>query len=208
MMKPWKALSLLAALLISACSAPVVVEQPTAAQAPSQPAPATSAPLPQPTVPVQSPLPTEPAPTQPAPPQSATQAARSVTIYLVAIDDQGKSGTAVGCGDSLVPVQVQVPPTQAVLRASLDALLGIKEQHYGQSGLYNALYQSDLKVEKISLQDGAATVYLTGTLQLGGECDNPRVQAQLEQTVRQFPSITSFDIFLNDKPLKDALSLK
>jgi hypothetical protein len=205
-MKPWKVLTLLAALL-SACSAPVVVEQPTTRPAPTQPPPATSVPQSQPTASTLSPLPPTLSPTPVAVIES-TPPPLKVDIYLIAIDDQGKSGDPVGCGDSAVPVKVEILQTKAVLKASLDKLLGLKDQYYGQSGLYNALYQSDLKVEKLSLDGDAATVYLTGTLQLGGECDNPRVQAQLEQTVRQFPNITSVEIFINHKPLKDVLSLK
>jgi hypothetical protein len=83
-----------------------------------------------------------------------------------------------------------------VLKAALVALLSIKNQNYGQSGLYNALYQSALQVDSVSIAGGKASVYLTGTLKMGGECDNPRVQAQLEQTVLQFPTVTEAAIFV------------
>jgi len=43
---------------------------------------------------------------------------------------------------------------------------------------------------------------------MGGECDTPRVQAQLEQTVLQFPTVTDAAIFINGRPLADVLSLK
>jgi hypothetical protein len=132
----------------------------------------------------------------------------SVQIFLIAVDDNGKSGLPIGCGDSAVPVQVETPPTQQVLQAALEALLSIKDQFYGQSGLYNALYQSDLQVASVTIVAGKASVYLTGTLLMGGECDSPRVQAQLEQTVLQFPTVTEVAIFINGKPLADVLSLK
>lgn len=131
-----------------------------------------------------------------------------VQIYLIAVDDNGQSGTPVGCGDSVIPVQVEIPPTQGVLKAALVALLTVKNQYYGQSGLYNALYQSDLEVESLSINGSIATVYLTGTLRMGGECDAPRVQAQLEQTILQFQNVTGVTIFINGKPLGDVLSLK
>jgi hypothetical protein len=134
--------------------------------------------------------------------------AHTVQIFLIAVGDNGQSGSLVGCGDSAVPVQVQTPPTSQVLQAALVALLSIKDQFYGQSGLYNALYQSDLQVDSITIAAGKASVYLSGTLLLGGECDNPRVQAQLEQTILQFPTVTAADIFINGKPLADVLSLK
>jgi hypothetical protein len=131
-----------------------------------------------------------------------------VQIFLIAVDDNGQTGTPVGCGDSVVPVQVEIPPTQGVLKAALVALLSVKDQYYGQSGLYNALYQSDLQVESLSINGSKASVYLTGTVLMGGECDSPRVQAQLEQTVLQFQNVTEVAIFINGKPLVDILSLK
>lgn len=131
-----------------------------------------------------------------------------VQVYLIAIDDNGQSGNPVGCGDSAVPIQVQIEPTQGVLKAALEALLSIKEQYYGQSGLYNALYQSDLKVDSVKISGGKAVVQLSGSMILGGECDNPRVQAQLEQTILQFSTVTQAEIFINGKTLADALSLK
>jgi len=131
-----------------------------------------------------------------------------VQIFLIAVDDNGQTGIPIGCGDSAVPVQVEIPPTQGVLKAALVALLSVKDQYYGQSGLYNALYQSDLQVETVNIDGGKASVYLTGILTMGGECDAPRVQAQLEQTVLQFSTVTEAAIFINGKPLAEVLSLK
>ncbi len=58
----------------------------------------------------------------------------TVKIFLVATGDNGVSGKMIGCGDSLVPVTQQIVPTQGVLRAALEILLGIQQQYYGQSG--------------------------------------------------------------------------
>jgi hypothetical protein len=131
-----------------------------------------------------------------------------VQIYLIALEDNGQSGQPVGCGDSAIPVQVETTPTKEVLRASLVKLLALKEQYYGESGLYNALYQSDLQVDRITLENGKAEIYLTGTLVLGGVCDNPRVKAQLEATALQFSTVQEVLIFINGKPLDEALSLR
>ena len=159
------------------------------------------------------PTPTVPDPTLPAPADTPSDPANTpgpqlVGIYLIGIGDNGQGGTMIGCGDSAIPVQAQIEPTQGVLRAALEKLLSIKDQFYGQSGLYDALYQSNLQVESVTITNGKANVQLTGTMQLAGECDNPRVQAQLEDTVLQFPTVTSADIFINGKTLAEALSLK
>jgi hypothetical protein len=147
-----------------------------------------------------------PTATQAAP--SPTPGPQMVQIFLIALDDNGQSGQLVGCGDSAIAVQFEVPPTKEVLRASMEKLLALKELYYGESGLYNALYQSDLQLESIALVNGKATIHLTGSLVLGGVCDNPRVEAQLEATVHQFYTVQEVGIFINGTPLKDALSLK
>jgi sugar lactone lactonase YvrE len=65
-----------------------------------------------------------------------------------------------------------------------------------------------LTVESASIQEGLATVELSGQMMLGGECDDPRVAAQLEETALQFPEASQAAIFINGTPLKDVLSLK
>ncbi len=126
-----------------------------------------------------------------------------VRIALIATD----SGGTVGCGDSVVTVQRQVTPTTAPLHAAMIDLLSIKEQRYGQSGLYNALYQSDLHVDSIALNAaGTATIRLSGNLVLGGVCDGPRVEAQLRQTALQFGTVSNVDIYVNGRPLAEVLS--
>jgi Sporulation and spore germination len=222
-MKPSLSLALVAVLFLSACNATfgigvehspdpevLAIVLPTATVAVVPPSPTQALPSPAAPIPTVTPMPVvaTDAPTATAVPAVTSTGPQYVQIYLIAIEDNGQSGLAVGCGDSAVPVQVEIPHTQGVLRAALNSLLSIKDQYYGGSGLYNALYQSDLQVESVKIENGKATVSLTGTLLLGGECDNPRVQAQLEQTVRQFSTVTEVEIFINGRPLADVLSLK
>ncbi len=148
-----------------------------------------------------------PAATSVQPTVSAAQF-NQVKIFLIALNDNGKSGPKVGCGDSAVAVTRQVPPTAAPLTAALNELLSIHSQYYGESGLYNALYQSNLQVQSVILSNGKATIKLTGTMSLGGECDDPRFEAQLTQTALQFTTVQSVDIYINDKPLNTLLGGK
>ena len=149
-----------------------------------------------------------PAATPKAPTASTEVPPQEASIFLIALEDNGKAGELVGCGDSAIPVKITIPGSQDAMQAALEALFAIKEQFYGEAGLYNALYQSDLQVESASVEDGKATVHLAGTLMLGGTCDNPRVQAQIEETVLQFAAVSEVTVFLNDTPLQDVLSLK
>ncbi len=122
-------------------------------------------------------------------------------LYLVALEDEGRSGEPVGCGDSLVPVTVDIPPTDAPLTAALNALFAIDTRIYEQSGLYNALYQSELTLESMDLTAGTATINLTGTLQTGGVCDDPRLRGQIEQTALQYATVEQVVINVNGAPL-------
>jgi hypothetical protein len=140
--------------------------------------------------------------------QPISTAPQTIQIYLIAIADNGISGKKIGCDDSVVPVIVEIPQTKAVLQTAMDQLLQLKSIYYGESGLYNALYQSDLQVEKITLKNGNAEIYLTGSMMIGGECDNPRVEAQLNETALQFSTVKTVTIYINGILLKDALSLK
>ncbi len=133
---------------------------------------------------------------------------QNIKVFLIAVEDNGQSGPLVGCGDSAVPIIVTIPKTQGVLRAALEKLLSEKAQSYGESGLYNALYQSNLQVAGVTIEQGKAIIHLTGTFMLGGTCDAPRVQAQIEQIALQFATVSSVEVFVNDKPLKDVLSQK
>jgi len=133
---------------------------------------------------------------------------QTVLIYLVALEDNGISGEKIGCGDSLVPVSIGIPRTQGVLRAAIEELLSVEDAYYGESGLYNALYQSNLQAREIRIEDGQAIIQLEGALRLGGVCDNPRVEGQLKQTALQFSTVRDVAITVNGTPLEDLLSGK
>lgn len=126
-----------------------------------------------------------------------------VNIYMIGLE----SGS-VGCGDEVVPVRRDIQKTQAPLTAALNLLLAQKSQYYGESGLYNALYQSNLRIGSISQNGTAWTIRLTGSLVLGGTCDGPRVKAQLEQTALQFSTVKSVRYYVNGQPLESLLSGK
>lgn len=122
-------------------------------------------------------------------------------IHLISLNDGGP----LGCGDTLVPVTVEVPETRAILRATLERLLSIKSQYYGQSGLYNALYQSQLTLDDVRIDNRVATIRLSGQVVLGGVCDTPRVQAQLERAALQFSTVDQVRVYVNGVLLQDVL---
>lgn len=137
------------------------------------------------------------------------QVVKQVKLFFIALNDNGKSGKRIGCGDSVVSVAKPVQPTTEPLIAALEELLLVKTQFFGQSGLYNALYQSDLRLQSVSIsKGGVATVQLLGTQAISGVCDDPRIIAQLRETALQFPSVREVQIFINTYPIEQLLSGK
>jgi len=123
--------------------------------------------------------------------------------------DNGASGKYIGCGDSLVPVEVQIEPTLGVLRAAINELLKLEGQRfYGQSGLYNALNLSDLQLDDVTVIDGKATIALSGDLIFGGECDIPRIEEQLYALAFQFNTVDTVVVTVNGEDIEELLDLR
>ena len=182
-------------LAVSAACLPGVNLSISATQTPQAPTPTIAI------MPTSTPQPPDPSLPTLLPPTAdpASQGLDRVKIFLVAIGDNGVSGKLIGCGDSLVPVEVPITPTLGVLRAALNELFKLEgQQYYGQSGLYNALYQSDLAIADVAVIGSEARIFLTGTLTLGGECDNPRVEEQLKALALQFNTVERVSIYIND----------
>lgn len=129
-------------------------------------------------------------------------------LFFISLADNGKSGKKIGCDDSVVWVYREVSTDEVTGTAVLNELLSYKKSTYEKTKLYNALYQSNLAFVDASIRGETATVKLSGTIQLGGVCDAPRIEAQLTETITQFPGIKKADIYINDVPLKEILSGK
>jgi len=133
---------------------------------------------------------------------------RRTDIYLIAVGDEGELGPEIGCGDSVVPAEVVIDPTVAPLTAALERLVSLGTPEYGMSGYYNALYQSDLTVEEVTIENRTATIALSGDLVVGGACDGPRIRAQLEYTALQYGTVDRAAVFVNGESLAEVLALR
>ncbi len=130
-----------------------------------------------------------------------------VNVYVVALNDHGATGRATGCGDSAVPLEVDLPAPAPALEGALAALLALQDDAETR-GLYNALAHSPLKLDRIDRTGPEVRVYLSGYVELGGDCDGPRILSQLTETVLQFHDVQHAQIFLDGKPLQGALAGK
>lgn len=134
-----------------------------------------------------------------------------LTAYYVLLDDGGSSGVRFGCNDSLVGLARAAPGTEPLLTAAMNALLqgagdaGIPLDPIEVSDVYNALDGSDLTFLSGSFDGTTVTVYLAGTLSLGGACDVPRVEAQLTHTAVAAVGAIRADVYVNGQPLSEVL---
>lgn len=127
-----------------------------------------------------------------------------IDIYLVAVGDNGKKGLKIGCDDSLVRVTRKIKPTVAPLRAALEELLAAPHEYSKELGNY--WRGKDLKLKSVSITDGVATIHISGEgPYVAGVCDQPRITEQIENTAMQFSSVNKVKVFVNDKPLADAI---
>lgn len=140
--------------------------------------------------------------------QSSSKDAKPLYIYYVSKDSK-RAGDPIGCGDSIVSNDSAPVTAKDRVKSAFERLLANKNQFVGQSKLYNALYQSNLKFESSETKGDALVVELSGELKLGGECDDRRVKAQLEYTAKNnADTLPVVVIMLNNKPLNSALSQK
>jgi LysM repeat protein len=125
----------------------------------------------------------------------------SVDIFLV---EQG--GGEIGCGDAVLPVTRSIAPTPVPLTAAIELLISEKNRIDAISGLYNALYLSDLSLESIGQKENLVTIRLVGNYKVQDECDHPRVMAQIEQTARRYTTAQTIELLINGEPFDSIIS--
>ena len=109
-------------------------------------------------------------------------------------------GPMRGC-DRLVLVDQTISATNQPLNAALDLLFSINEETVSGWNHFLAKVNENLSFDRASLENGVASIYLTGELTgLGGACDSPRARIQIEETALQFPTVDSVQIYLNGEP--------
>ncbi|MBD3270423.1 hypothetical protein GF376_02760 [Candidatus Peregrinibacteria bacterium] len=115
---------------------------------------------------------------------------KPIQQYFVLIDE--------GCEFEPVSVDsVAKTPEEAI-----NLLLSFKQAQYGGTGYANTIYQSNLQLESLEINNGQATLNLTGELIYEyPKCDPPQIKSQIENTLLQFENIESVEIYINQELL-------
>lgn len=145
--------------------------------------------------------PPAPLPILPAAATTTPAAPLVSSVQLAFLDGSGKAkGKAVGC-DKLALVELEVTPTADPLSASLASLFSGATTTKLVPGNYVAERQAELRFDHAALEGTTAQVYLVGTTTpLGGECDDPRLQGQVEETALANSEAKKVKIFVNGEP--------
>lgn len=135
-----------------------------------------------------------------------------VQVYVIALHDPATTpgNDDAGCGGDashVVPLDVDLPAPAPALEGALSALLTLQQGAEARD-LYNALAHSPLKIDRIDRTGSEVRVYLSGYVEIGSDCDGPRILAQLTRTALQFHDLQHAQFFLDGKPLPSILSGK
>ena len=134
--------------------------------------------------------------------RQAEESSNYVTIALILTEGsevpEGTGlGPIIGCSDRVVMVPMsRVSDSGEVVIDALNTLFGLRDP--SPEGFYSSLAFSDVKVlnRSIATSDGVnVTIRLEGKLVSSGVCDDPRIKAQIEETIRHF--YPNFKIVLN-----------
>lgn len=130
---------------------------------------------------------------------TTTSPVGTTSVKIALLDTTGTGiGKSRGC-DTVTMVTRTVATTTAPLTAALKELFAYPEGMQ-PSTMYNfiARTKGTLKFDHATVENGAANIYLTGSLSgLAGVCDDPRAAIQLEETALQFPTVEKVQLYLN-----------
>jgi spore germination protein GerM len=135
----------------------------------------------------------------------AAQRRQQIKVYLVAVGDNGQAGKKIGCEDSLVPVTRTIRKTAAPLKAALEELLSTPHEPGENPKLQNFWKGRNLRVRSVSIRRSTATIHISGEVFVAGVCDKPRIESQIEETARQFPTVKRVKVFIGKRTLADAI---
>jgi hypothetical protein len=135
----------------------------------------------------------------------AAQQRQQIKVYLVAVGDNGQAGKKIGCEDSLVPVTRSIRKTASPLKAALEELLSTPPETGANPKLQNFWKGRNLRVKSVSIRSSTATIHMSGEVFVAGICDEPRIESQIEETARQFPTVKRVKVFIGKRTLADAI---
>jgi hypothetical protein len=110
-------------------------------------------------------------------------------------------GGNLGCGAKLFFAPHAVPKTTGVMDATYQLLFNLKPTpEIMEDGFRNVVgAYTQLFYDSVTLNNGVAKLYLSGTMYGPGHCAEPELRAQIEQAALQFDTVKKLEVYLNKK---------
>lgn len=135
---------------------------------------------------------------KPAPSISYQYQKEEVKIALIIAKNEYDVKNVISgvCGDVYMVTAYVPGPT--VLTNSIKALFGNKVYGDFLPGNIIPTYHPDLYFKDVTIQNGVARIYLTGSFSKKvGTCDTELAVAQLTETSKYYPTVSSVELYLN-----------
>jgi hypothetical protein len=98
----------------------------------------------------------------------------------------------------------RIPKTLATAHAALSQLLAGPDTTDIGNGFGTSIPEFTM-LKSISIEDGVATAEFTSAIETGGSCRVASIRAQIEETLKQFPTVTSVVIRSEGKTAEESL---
>jgi hypothetical protein len=121
----------------------------------------------------------------------------TIQIPLTSYEEEGEFGP-FGCQQYLNFHDIEVPETEAVLTSVYQQLFTLPYDVSGTDDKNIIASQINLNFDSVSIQNGVASVYLSGSV-MGNHCADEVFRHQIQQAAFQFDTVNSIQVYLNNQ---------
>jgi hypothetical protein len=138
-------------------------------------------------------------PSAPQAPAAVGRDSADTVLIVVFFPNRAFNPNAEDCG-RVFAVERTVPKTIGTARAAIEELLRGTTLDEATRGYFTNM-NADVRVNSLTIKNGLATVDLSEALELGvgGSCRVTSIRAQIEQTLKQFPTVQNVIISINGR---------
>ena len=140
-------------------------------------------------------------------PLQVSMVAQSGTRFPDGID-----GVTIGCSDTLVTIDtvpIETADREDHVTQAIQFLLNDSQYYHGSPSVTNSLTLSEtLELSSVDVSRSSVEIELTGNVEVRGECEAYRIQAQMYATVANTADVDDVSITVDGTELDDVLGLE
>lgn len=129
-------------------------------------------------------------------------------LYYVVLEWAWSGGDKIGCDDTLISVPTVLDSLFTSREEVLTLVYKMQLGEKAKPDYATTAVTTTLALDKVLVKNGKAALAFSGSLDVGGACDAPRIKAQLTAPALQFPEIDDVIITINGQKLDEYLSVK